>query len=360
MFHLDTESKFWVVRAGRSQRYYDFFKRESVITIGHWDSFLKAEGGLDLGSYPSFTQQYQVIRDIALPEGLDPDLRRKSQTKLRQGEKFYNELNTGDFIITFGSNNILIGIIQSDCEIVESRSAQSLFTPTHRLQRKVLWISEKDKRQAPSSLSKMISSPPLSVYSADDHADAIISWISPCHQTDKTLTLSTNINSRNDIGSVQKANLNLTICHLELLAGAISNTPHDQLLQDIEKRDLFELLSSSLTASEKAEYMSPGFTWSKIECSDPFKKGIIAAMFLILLNSKSMAEEIILDVAKLEPSKTASELLIEVESLAEAVSNRHNFKDTSTKLELTASKNPNFDQRPVIPKPISNPNNRVR
>lgn len=355
MFHLKKESKFWVVRAGRDQKYYDFFRKESVISVGHWDQFLRDNANPNLESFDNFTDLYKAIREIALPDGMDKAQRRNAFTKLTQGQKFFNELKPGDFILTFGNDKVSFGIIESDCKIIPQKVTESLFTPTHRLQRKVKWVVEKEKKKIPSSLSKMISSPPLSVYSANEHADTIISWISPCHQTENTITLSTNINSRNNIGSTQKANLNLTFCHLELISKELDILPAQEILEKIKNRDFFDLISSNLTSSEKAEYMSPGFTWVKIESNDLVKKSIIAAMFLFLLGNKAMAEEEILELENLT-GRPNQEWKADIELLANAVSDKHNFSATKASLELDLSKNPKI----IIPKPVSNPKNRVR
>ena len=311
------------------------------------------------------TEGFTSARDFYINEDIPPSDKRSKTTEFHQGHRFINDINIGDIVLTIGKDHISIGRVSSQTQINRLLTQPSINNiqrgPQHRLYKEVQWFAHKSRRRGnniPSVISRLIQSPPLTVYSANEYRESIFSWAFPFYSMNDTLNVSTNILSTAQINSGTKSRYQLLLCQIEIFAKQLGqNITEDNIqtaLSQLEQIDLENLWTA--TATEKAEYMSPGFSWSCIHGMGAIERAIFLAIVLSLFGNQANAEEQERQVTALLNQQNTPHTSI-VDMLNEAKEKiARNFKAVEIRNELSLE----IPRQPRIAPPIANPENSVR
>jgi hypothetical protein len=370
MISIDSNTNFWVIRAGSSQTYYDHFIDEGIVSVGHWDKYLKINTNIEILNDKVSVDDFKLVKDGLLNALTEDDKKQTVLSGFNQGLRFIQAVKINDIVLTIGKHHISVGKITSNT--IQSNELRMALVPSngakHMLYRQVSWIRTLPRSGImPSLITKLIQSPPLTIYDATNHASTILSWIFAYHSFGDSITLSTNILASQDIKSVYKSQYSLLICELELASNIIIKTLNEnpsefarltrETIKDFKLEDYY-----SATMSEKAEYMSPGFSWANIKTKCKKTQHILAILFL-LTHCEFSAAEVELDKFILDEGISemyAEDFKKSIKDSVASIGEKFKLGSIKNELQLDIKKQTKSTQEIFVPEPESNPNNKVR
>lgn len=170
IIRLSGSTNCWVVRCDGGE-YYEHFKKNSLIAIGHID-FLKYE---DISEFMNDieTAESEIIQMLVSRSIPRKVAKKKARSDINHAIRFIEALTDGDYVVTIGHSTILIGIIEADSYIdkepllikkarevnTKSENVYETFKMDLSLRRSVSWIAEIPKIKVPFALQKLLISP---------------------------------------------------------------------------------------------------------------------------------------------------------------------------------------------------------
>jgi hypothetical protein len=338
MNHLNSGKKFWVVRAGKKSAHFNYFYDNNTISIGHWNKVFELNSSYVVNADLLNEGELARIKGIIAPRPNPKTAPSRGDVmNFNQGLNFITEISIGDYVVTIGRDQIILGEIKSDAYSFNEKSVALTqhAKPDHSLYRDVEWIADKQRGKAPSIIKRSIQSP-LTVFSIDTYKLQIFSWIYPIYSHEDELFLATNIRSKNSISSYHKSQYQLMLGEMELAAKAIIanniTSEHENFIAAVLS-EMPSLSPINRTLSEQAEYMSPGISWSKVKIGAT-GAAIVAIMFASMYSNPALAQEIY-DAASLHGEMNIT--LSDIQSLGDKFKDEFKFSDIKNNLELALS-----------------------
>lgn len=287
---IDSDVKYWVVRAGKGAKYFNHFQQNNIVALGHINSLTKSEGVIDSIEPEVLTSLFndrnlkitsdtniELISELSelLPEDTtelvtsnkaltssaghaevlaqqEPAELVESPTvtdaqitivresanqiaaKVTQVSTFINTMNVGDIIITVNEKSVLLGTITSEPYIEDqevfaygSSGRRLERNLDYKLRRKVEWEPAKDRASIPKPIKPSLNAH-QSIFSISDSNKELFShWLYGMFLQDDSFYFSTKIKEQNKVSQFNLAEFQRAIQKLELLADKIANEDYD-------------------------------------------------------------------------------------------------------------------------------------
>lgn len=299
--HISEAQRIWFVRAS-SGTYARHFKEGSVIATDHLSEIFD-EAKL------TYLPSYQQVRSAALNNDKFSEFRYNEKEKkdvrvLTQSgsilisaiNKFTSEISAGDLILTKNdAGDYMFGICSSSeahfsrdpIELKSAEAADATYRDrikmNHTLRKSVQWGPTVKASEIPNSVKNSLARNTLTELS--DLKEAIYHLIYPFFTDGKTLFFSNKIRSTDDINSAVIGKLFQNLSLVSPLMQAIldgEKLSPDKLINEVEN----SIFSNKILSTSKADFASPGDTWSKIplvgsaELTANLVAGVIACLLI--------------------------------------------------------------------------------
>lgn len=268
--HRPKNQKIWVVRASSGQ-FINHFIESKIVAIGHLDDFNLKDGGLKI-------DDFTPIKSMLATK--DPEKSKSSITsQVNQINAFVNSMSVGDWVITLNSRVLVIGRVLSDAYVDNTSIVKVIrngnrkekkHVMAHRVRRHVAWGPVVSRGDLPAAVEVTLFAH-QTVFNVDDHWQTIYHLLYPFFVYEDQLYLSTNISQKKAIDNYSMAQMFSLLSGVEAIARTLESADGDveQSYQEIYSYFASEHL---FTLTSKAQFMSPGSIWSKIELTP---KGIL-------------------------------------------------------------------------------------
>lgn len=278
---ISSEQKCWVVRAD-SGKYYNDFKKNSLVAIGH----------LDFMGYDSINQFLDSIEDT-LEDVTNYLIKERAMKKkeaksiasksVHQAKHFSESIAVDDYVLTMGQGNILVGKICDDAYIdkkplvsyKESKNGEDYEQKMEWIiRREVDWIAEIPNKKAPYALKRLLVSP-LTVFNIKSPNIVYHSIYPIFMHNENKLHFSIYINSENDINNSKMLHLLESLSGLECLTNN-KECNHAELNKTIDDSQL----------NIKASFMSPGEIFAFLPIMEGMNLGMFYFAYSFLFGNK--------------------------------------------------------------------------
>lgn len=253
----------WVVRCDGGE-YYEHFKKNSLIAIGHID-FLKYD---DISQFmndieTAESEIVQMLVNRSIPRKV---AKKKARSDINHALRFIEALTDGDYVVTIGHSAILIGIIEADSYIdkepllikktrevnTKSENVHETFKMDLSLRRSVNWIAEIPKIEVPYALQKLLISP-LTIFKMKKTTILYHSLYPAFIYNNKFLHFSIFITQKSNIKNRDMLELLNLLDQIEYLT-----QNNNRISSNTNITDLLNGESHSSDLNIKASFMSPG------------------------------------------------------------------------------------------------------
>lgn len=147
MNEIQRDTKYWLIRPGVGAKCFEDFSRDSCIAIG-WDKIKNIESGEDIVSLDGLKELVRVKYQEMLLGRNEKSINRKVGDIASKIYKFTYEIKKDDIIITPGDDEVLIGKVVSDVEIVNglyntdpTSKEEEMIGELNKV-RKVVWLDK--------------------------------------------------------------------------------------------------------------------------------------------------------------------------------------------------------------------------
>ncbi|MBB1425394.1 hypothetical protein H5181_02835 [Shewanella sp. SG44-2] len=321
---IDNDVNYWVVRAGKRAKYFNHFKNNNVVALGHIDQLNPQEGILEKIDSVSLTKAFNSLQgstsqidtstddnvinivdkvvndklsndendeDLFGPDEHVPESMNQVSAKVTQVCTFVNSMKIGDIIITVSDKVVLLGTIKSEAYI-EHKNLVLLDTNgkefdrklDYQLRRKVEWEYPKERSTIPKPIKPSFSAHQTLFSISDTNKELFSHWLYGVFRQGDSLYFSTRIDEKDKISQFNLTEFQRAIQKLELLADKITNEDidlNDDLIKTLEEQYVLSGLANDFTLTTKNSFLSPGNMWSEVK-GNPIKL-IVFAMLLTQL-----------------------------------------------------------------------------
>ena len=263
ILNISKDTNCWVVRC-HGGKYYQHFKQHSEIAIGHIDymEFDKIDNFIDDTEATETEIRNYLINERKYDE---KSAKKVANSDVNQAIRFITTILEDDYIITNGDNNILIGLIKDDAyfnkksliitkehyKIINGKKemVETEYKMDSTLRRKVEWIAEIPKVNAPYALQRLLIAP-LTVFKIREPLTVFHSIYPMFTYNKKQLHFSIYIKQNEDIKNNDMLNLFGLLNDIEYIC---KNT------DDLEnKQSNLGQIHVNSNLNVKASFMSPG------------------------------------------------------------------------------------------------------
>lgn len=304
---VDNNIKYWVVRAGTHAKFYEHFKQNEIVSLGHIDEITNENGILKiidpeklttliLDNITSKKKQIEVTSlnsvDHEDKDSNEPSINQISST-VSQVNTFVNEMKIGDVIITLNDKYVLVGTIKSESYIDNTTliAYNKLGTAlerklSYKLRRKIEWNTPKERSTIPKPIRATFNAHQTIFSISDTNEELLLHWLYGMYQKENSLFFSTKIEEKNRISQFNLTEFQRAIQKLELIAEKISknnlNLSND-IIKTIDEQYIRSGLANEFTLSTKNSFMSPGNIWSEVR-GDAKKLAVFSILLGLLFN----------------------------------------------------------------------------
>jgi len=289
--NINPDTKCWVVRCEKGSKYFKSFKYHGIAAIGHIDAL----GYKKLDTFLNNLEDSEIKLQETIKKNRDDledsSIRRIAKKYINQTLTFINEIKENDYVITIGSESVLIGYATKYCGLSnenltfsEDMKNENLHGEHYNiemslsLRREVLWEYEIPRNKLPSSLFKAT----LSMQTVYEYSDihSLLHMIYPIYIFNNQLfKFSINIEQERDLSNFQISQLFNLINELEFVfknGNKITKSNYDLLLSEFDNYEM----------SVKANFMSPGETWVSLILNYEEMATAIVVYSMLFGNSK--------------------------------------------------------------------------
>jgi predicted Mrr-cat superfamily restriction endonuclease len=296
---IDNDVNYWVVRAGENAKYYEHFRHNGIVALGHIDELSVDEGIIREISAVDLTSAFTAINTPTDEEESETDegVPTASQigANVTQAARFINEIKVGDIIITVNKKRVSLGTVKSEAYI--ERSDLRFFKPDgnlhsralkYKLRRKVEWEPAKLRASMPSPIKPSLSAHQtlFSISEANQELYGVF-------QKNDKLYFSTKIDERDKISQFNVTEFQRAIQKIELLAEQIANNNFvnsDDLNAILDEQYRLSGMHGEFTLTTKNSFLSPGNIWNEVSGGE-LKQVIFAMILGVLFNQNVEASE---------------------------------------------------------------------
>lgn len=265
---ISADKKFWVIRSGKDAVYYNHFRKNNLIAIGHTE-------GLDVGDIEGELSTDDADTILALYQtSLNDKGEAKSVISRQVGQvrQFITLVNEGDTVLTITDSKVLAGRVTSKCyyddtelKVYPDDQDDGCYFP---LRIKVEWGKAQARDYIPYIIDKSFrNTGTIFSLSEEDKVKALNHWLHPIHFVDDEVRCSINIKSHQRLSNRELSSLSSVYDQLELLASFIANfeNPEDATVEGF----LLFLEEQSLTygyqLTAQHAFMSPGHQFIQLK-----------------------------------------------------------------------------------------------
>ena len=296
IYEIQPEKRYWVVKTDHG-KFFEHFKQNSLIAIGHLDDLSLAE--CKKRPYePDFTNLKKELEKSHLETKKRPGY---TTNHFKQVRSFISDLKIGDWVIIKNEEIILIGRVTGFPRI----SKEPLYKKpvnieqklTFQLRRKVHWGPYLPIRNVPLALKNSLSAQ-QSFYNIDRHKIAIHHLIFPWFKCSDNLYLSARINTEKEISNFYLSNFFVLLNEIELISKVFNENTLDAEIFSNEFKNFVRENKFNLTT--KASFSSPGDVWAKVQFAAlsrmPMKMTYLVVIYAMLFGHPVLGMDGILDL----------------------------------------------------------------
>ncbi|EHR5764368.1 TPA: hypothetical protein NKT21_005081 [Vibrio parahaemolyticus] len=265
---ISTDKNFWVIRAGKDAVYYDHFRKNNVVAIGHTE-------GLDVGDIEGELSPEDTAAILALYQtNLAAKREAKSVISRQVGQvrQFLTRVKEGDTVLTITESKVLAGKVTSNCyydetelKIYPDDESKGCYFP---LRINVEWGKAQAREYIPYIIDKSFrNTGTIFSLSDEDKVKALNHWLHPIHFVENEVRCSVNIKSRKKLSNRELSSLSTVFDQLELLANFIAEfeNPEDATAEGFVQylNDNSSNYGYKLTAQHA--FMSPGHQFIQLK-----------------------------------------------------------------------------------------------
>lgn len=305
--YRNSNTNIWLVRA-TGGKFLEHFRQEGVVAIGHLDDIYDHRDAAD-SKIPSFDEvQSMLLRKseyTTVVEGAKRTAKKlngKGTRKLRQITSFNERIKRGDIIVSTDGDALVIGVcdgpafFESEPVVIEiPENADPGYRPPkmfHRLRREVVWGPRIQRYNLPGAIKKTLQGQ-QTIIDLQKHWDKFYHLIYPFFVDENYLYISNKITGSGAVNNLAIGGLLQNISLMQLFAREIEETGSIDL-DSIARLLNFELGLSELSATTKAEFMSPGDLWNRIPLegfADKAQGAILCMALTLILAGYAKADE---------------------------------------------------------------------
>ena len=226
----------------------------------------------------------------------------KGTKKLRQISSFNEKIKKGDIIVSTDGDALVIGIcsgpafFSADPVIIEvPKDAEPEYRVPkmyHRLRREVVWGPRISRYNLPGAIKKTLQGQ-QTIIDLQKHWDKFYHLVYPFFVDENYLYISNKITSPGGVNNLALGGLLQNISLMQLFAREIEETGNIDL-ESIVRLLNFEISISDLSATIKADFMSPGDLWNRIPLEgfgDKAQGAILCIALTLILAGYANAED---------------------------------------------------------------------
>jgi hypothetical protein len=305
--YRNSSTNIWLVRA-TGGKFLEHFRQGGVVAIGHLDDTYDHRNSAD-SSIPNFNDiQSMLLRKpeyTTTVEGTKRSAKKlngKGTKKLRQIACFNEKIKQGDIIVSTDGDALVIGIcggpafFSSDPVTIEvPKDADPEFRAPkmyHRLRREVTWGPRISRFNLPGAIKKTLQGQ-QTIIDLQKHWDKFYHLVYPFFVDENYLYISNKITSSGAVNNLAIGGLLQNISLMQLFAQEIEETGSIDL-ESIVRLLNFELGLGELSATTKAEFMSPGDLWNRIPLEgfgDKAQGAILCVALTLILAGYAKADD---------------------------------------------------------------------
>ncbi|QJY35193.1 hypothetical protein HOO69_00620 [Vibrio europaeus] len=290
---ISADKRFWVIRSGKDAVYYNHFRKNNLIAIGHTE-------GIDVGDIEGELSEQDIDTILALYQ---TSLNEKGEAKsvisrqVGQVRQFLTLVKEGDTVLTITESKVLAGVVTSKCYYDETElkvypddEANGCYFP---LRINVEWGKAQAREYIPYIIDKSFrNTGTIFSLSEEDKIKAVNHWLHPIHFVDDEVRCSINIKSHQKLSNRELSNLSNVYDQLELLASFIASYDN---LENATVEQFSSFLAQQSTAYDyqltaQHAFMSPGHQFIQLKGTKAQTKAFALA-FACLFNSNIVFAE---------------------------------------------------------------------
>ncbi|WP_318491666.1 hypothetical protein [Photobacterium leiognathi] len=330
VFDIPKDRKYWVVRAGENAAFFNHFRSNSVIAIGHADGidFNGIEGMLDNEQKAYIKKQhYSLLKS-----------RNESSNQIgnknSQVNRFLQSISINDVIITVTSNSIMAGRVTSDAYESETPigyqvSAENYSECYFRLRRNVTWSRRYPRDKLPFELENVLRNhSAVFQISEEKKVDILNHWLAPIYIKENSICMSTRIEQEESISNRTITRYSSLLDELELVAEYLSTAGEEASVEDYKAYKAHNLNSYEYQLTTQQSFMSPGDNFIRLRASQRIKLKYYAMAFALLFGCSAVFAE------EDHDSNKAQNLQPVLSSIIAQVIDSHDFPDIASRLDL--------------------------
>ncbi|EPN7876901.1 hypothetical protein M2G66_09160 [Vibrio vulnificus] len=265
---ISADENFWVIRSGKDAVYYNHFRKNNVIAIGHTE-------GLDVGEIEGELSNDNIDTILAL---YHTSLHQKGEAKsvisrqVGQVRQFLTLVKVGDTVLTITDSKVLAGRVISKCYYDETElkvnpddEADGCFFP---LRINVEWGKAQARDYIPYIIDKSFrNTGTIFSLSEEDKVKALNHWLHPIHFIEDEVRCSINIKSQEKLSNRELSSLSSVYDQLELLASYIASfdDPTEASVEGFEEFLQERSLTYGYQLTAQHAFMSPGHQFIQLK-----------------------------------------------------------------------------------------------
>ncbi|WP_439836674.1 hypothetical protein [Aeromonas enteropelogenes] len=304
--------QYWIVRAGENASFFNHFRTNGVIALGHADISLDvsaiihnpqelvASGELRrsvidqsflFDNFPvnSNTIKDEIINMHRAALSINGDAAHKIGNINAQVKDYVRLISPNDIVITVNKNSVMAGRVISDLYISDNpivyRSGDIETACEYKLRYNVIWSRAYSRRRIPYVLERALKNTrAVSKLNDEDTIKILNHWLSPIHEMGDKVCFSVEIGSTNNISNSHLSSVSRSLDVLEALSIYIDSRRIDES-QSINVEDFYTFLQQrqynswgALSLTSQHAFMSPGFQFFQLDGSET-KKALYALIF---------------------------------------------------------------------------------
>ncbi|WP_439858098.1 hypothetical protein [Pseudomonas syringae] len=309
--YRNSTTNIWLVRA-TGGKFLEHFRQNGVVAIGHLDDIYDHRDAVD-SNIPRFDDiQSMLLRKseyTTVVEGTKRSAKKlngKGTKKLRQIASFNERIKKGDIIVSTDGDALVVGICNGPAffgsesvSIEVPDNADPGFRPPkmyHRLRREVIWGPRIARHNLPSAIKKTLQGQ-QTIIDLQRHWDKFYHLIYPFFVDENYLYISNKITVSGAVNNLAIGGLLQNVSLMQLFAQEIEDTGAIDL-DSIARLLNFELGLGELSATTKAEFMSPGDLWNRIPLEgfgDKAQGAILCVALTLIMAGYANADEFVAD-----------------------------------------------------------------
>lgn len=290
---IPTTKRVWVIRSGKNAAYYQHFRKNGIVAIGHTSDINVGNIYGELSSDDK-SKILGLYKTSLIEKGEESALVSRQTSQVNQ---FLNLVNEGDTVLTITDSVVLAGIVKSRCFYDKTglkSSANDDNVCYFPLRIRVEWGHTHARQHIPYVIDRSFrNTGTIFSISDEEKINVINHWLQPIHFVENEVRCSISIKSHDALSNRALSNLSHVYDELELLANFLSSSND---LSRLSKDDFINFISNNSSEFEyqltaQHAFMSPGFQFIQLRGDKAVLKVFAICICLLFNNQVVFAEE---------------------------------------------------------------------